>query len=223
MIVQNQVPAVDATSGFCVVTTDSSDPSLATGKFDVDLDRPYPYFVYPLIENRLPSIQTAGGIERNNLLLTTVRVSIGAPAGVNPQWTDNCPGTFDAPAAGVLTPGAVRAVQVEAFRTCHSQRMKQMINEGDIPADLAQPVFFTLNLTAIGDRSGSEQKSDAFPFQVQVCAGCLQSMFPLTPACVDAPKPNVFPGNPCNIAQDGPAVLCCTAPGGALVCPAPNQ
>jgi hypothetical protein len=62
-----------------------------------------------------------------------------------------------------------------------------------------------------------------FPFDVQVCAGCLQSMFPLVPSCANAPKPNLLHGNPCNIAQDGPPVLCCTDPSGALICPAPDM
>jgi hypothetical protein len=125
--------------------------------------------------------------------------------------------------SGILDPGSVRAVTVEALRSCHAERLNQMIAAGDIPGNLAQPVSFTLELTAIGDRSGSEQKSDVFPFDVQVCAGCLQSMFPKIPACADAPKPNPLPGNPCNIAQDGPAVLCCASPGGAVVCPSPDS
>jgi hypothetical protein len=222
LIVQNQIPALDSMSNACVFSADSTAPSLASGKFDVYLDQAYPYFVYPLIENELPSIQTAG-VERNNVLLNKVRVAIKAPSGVDPHWEAGCPGTFDAPASGVMGPGSTRAVRVDAFRTCHAEHLKQMIADHEIPADLSQPVFFTLELTAIADRSGSEQKSGIFPFDVQVCAGCLQSMFPLTPACADAPKPNLLHGNPCNIAQDGPAVLCCTNPAGALFCPAPDQ
>jgi hypothetical protein len=222
LILQNQLPVLDSTSNMCVFSADSSDPSLAAGKFDVDLDRAYPYFVYPLIQNELPSI-TAGGIERNNVVLNNVRISIKAPAGVDPRWEAGCPGNFDVLRSVVLAPGSTHAVQVEAFQSCHAQHLKQMIDHGEIPANLSQPVFFILELTAIADRGGSEQKSGIFPFAVQVCAGCLQSMFPLTPACADAPKPNLLHGNPCNIAQDGPAVLCCTTPAGALTCPAPDQ
>ena len=78
----------------------------------------------------------------------------------------------------------------------------------------------TLSL-AVADRAGSTQRSDSFPFQVQVCAGCLQSMYPVVPLCADAPHPNPYTGNPCNIAQDKGTVLCCRTPGGDLVCPAP--
>jgi hypothetical protein len=75
----------------------------------------------------------------------------------------------------------------------------------------------------VADRSGGHVFSDPFRFSVRVCAGCLQSMFPDTPLCSAAPKPNPFPGNPCNIAQDGPEVLCCFDPNMTLICPAPNQ
>lgn len=225
LIVQNQIPVVDATAGAagkCTFSADSSDPSLSSGRFDVDLDQPYPYFLYPLIQNRLPSLVTSGGVQRNILTLTALRVSIKAPAGVDPQWDAGCPGSFDAPAAGVLNPDDTRAIRVEGFQRCHAQHLLQLIKDSVIPADVLQPVFFTLELTAIADRSGSEQKSNPFRFDVQVCAGCLQSMFPATPTCAGAPKPNPLHGNPCNIAQDQPPVLCCTDTSGALVCPAPD-
>ncbi|MEO5766972.1 MAG: hypothetical protein ABIS92_01350 [Polyangia bacterium] len=222
LIVQNQIPAVDDKGGVCTFSTELSDPSLAYGIFDVDLDRPYPYFLYPLIENRFPSVQT-GGFERNSLLLRRVNVSIKAPAGVDPGWAAGCPGSFSSPASGQMDPGSTRAVRIQGFQGCHAQRLRQLIVDGAIPGDLNQPVFFTLQLTAVADRSGSEQSSAVFPFDVQVCAGCLQSMFPSTPSCADAPKPNPLHGNPCNIAQEGPEVLCCTDPGGALICPAPDN
>ncbi len=222
IILQNQVPTVDSTSNACTVSSDSSTLSLQSGLFDVDLDRPYRYFVYPLVQSRLPSIKTAGGIERNSIVLSAVRVAIQAPAGVNPGWAAGCPGTFDSPAAAVLDPAQGRALVTQGFQTCHAQRMNELIAEGAISGDASQPVYFTLELTAVADRSGSELLSDPFRFQVQVCAGCLQWMYPLTPTCTDAAKPNPHPGNPCNIAQDTGPVLCCTDVGGALICPAPD-
>ncbi|MES1172224.1 MAG: hypothetical protein ABUL77_03215 [Bacteroidota bacterium] len=221
IIVQNQIPAVDSMSSACVVSTDPV-VSRASGLFDIDLDRPYPYFVYPLVQSRLPSIKAGGGIEKNSLLLRAVRVEIEAPAGVDPGWAAGCPGTFDSPATATLDPEQTRALAAQGLQACHAVRLKQLVAAGAIPNDLSQPVYFTLRLTVIAERAGSQLKSDSFPFQVQVCAGCLQSRYPLTPACADAPKPNLLKGNPCNIAQDGPQVLCCSDPGGALVCPAPD-
>lgn len=221
IIVQNQQPTVDD-SGKCAVSTDSSQSPSSDGRYDVDLDRAYPYFVFPLIQNRLPSIKTAGGIERNSVVLRRVQVTVHAPPGVDPAWDPRCPATFDSPATAVLDPAQSLAVKVEGMRNCHSQRLRELIAEGAIPGDTSQPVYFTLELTAVADRSGSEQRSDPFPFQVQVCAGCLQSMYPAVPNCADAPKPNPFRGNPCNIAQDVGLVLCCRDPGGALICPSPD-
>jgi hypothetical protein len=221
IILQNQVPTVDATSNACVVSTDGT-ASRGVGLFDVDLDRPYPYFVYPLVQSRLPSIMAAGGIERNAVALRSVRVEIKAPPGIDPGWAAGCPGKFDSPATAVLDPEQTRAVSAQGFQTCHARRLRELIAAGAIPGDQSQPVFFTLQLTVVADRSGSEVLSDAFPFQVQVCAGCLQSMYPLVPACADAPKPNPLHGNPCNVAQDFGLVLCCKDPAGALICPAPD-
>jgi len=221
IILQNQKPTVDD-SGMCVVSGDSSQEPSSDGRFDVDLDQAYPYYVYPLIQNRLPSIKTAGGIERNSVVLRRVQVTVHAPSGVDAAWDPRCPATFDSPATAVLDPAQARAVTVAGMRTCHAQRLRELIAEGVIPANTNQPVYFTVELTAIADRSGGEQRSDPFPFQVQVCAGCLQSMYPAVPACADSPKPNPFKGNPCNIAQDRGQVLCCKDPGDRLICPAPD-
>jgi len=221
VIIENQKPTVDMTSNQCVVSTDTTDPRLQ-GTFDVDLDRPYPYFVYPLVASRFPSVTTSAGIEQNSIVIEKVRVAISPPAGVNPAWAAGCPGTFDWPASAVLDPGATRALAAKGFEECHSQHLRDLIAAGAIPADLSQPVFFTLNLTVYATHGGDEIASATFPYQVQVCAGCLQSMYPATPLCSATPKPNPFPGNHCNIAQDEGLVLCCKQADGSLVCPAPD-
>ena len=61
IILQNQAPVLDSTTNACKVATD--DDARLMGTYDVDLDRAYPYFVYPLVENRLPSVITTGGVE----------------------------------------------------------------------------------------------------------------------------------------------------------------
>jgi hypothetical protein len=222
VILQNQVPTVGPVPGTCVVSADTTLDVRQAGKFDVDLDRPYPYFVFPLLQNRLPSIMATGGIDRNSLSLRSLEVAIKAPAGIDPGWVAGCPEVVPSPVAFRLEPGGTLAVTAEGFRTCHAQRLRTLIALGMIPADLSQPVYFSLVLTAIADRSGSRLVSDPFEFQVQVCAGCLQDTYPQIAACADTPKPNPSPGNPCNIAQDGPNVLCCKDPAGAVVCPAPS-
>lgn len=221
VIIQIQKPKVDPDTHACVVSTDLDDPRLA-GVFDVDLDRDYPYYVFPLVRNRLPSVQTAGDIERNAVSLTAIRVDIQAPPGVDAAWPEGCPGTFDAPASVMIVPDQTNAIVVQAFLPCHTRRLRELIAASAFPADGSQPVFFTLDLRAVASHNGDTVQSDPFQFQVTVCAGCLQSMFPLTPACIDAPKPNPLPGNVCNIAQDGPQVLCCIDTKGALVCPSPD-
>lgn len=220
LILQNQVPKVED-DGTCVISAEAGGQSRVRGRFDVDLDRAYPYFLYPVVQNRLPPIKTAG-VERNVLSLRRIDVVVKAPRGVDPRWPAGCPANFWASATARLDPGATLAFPMEGFLTCHAEHIRQLIADGAIPAGTGQPVYFTLELTAVADHNTSEQVSDVFPFDVQVCAGCLQPGYPLVPACADAPRPNPLPGNPCNIAQDEPQVLCCTQPSGALVCPAPD-
>jgi len=221
VILQNQLVTPDMTTGTCTPTEDL-DSALLSGTFDVDLDKDYPYILHPLLESRLPSLQTADGIERNSLTLTALHIEIQAPAGVSPDWPAGCPATFDAPAPLVIDPQQTRVLTVNGLQPCHSQHLRQLIKDGAIPASSAQPVYFTLAIQAIATHAGSTLESDVFPFPVAVCAGCLQAHFPATPMCIDTPKPNPDPGNTCNVAQDGPQVLCCVDPAGALVCPAPD-
>jgi hypothetical protein len=221
VILQNQLVTPDMTTGVCTPTEDL-DSALLSGTFDVDLDHDYPYLLHPLLESRLPSLQTADGIERNSLTLTALHIEIQAPAGVSPDWPAGCPATFDAPSPLVIDPQQTRALTVIGLEPCHSQHLRQLIKDGAIPASSAQPVYFTLAIQAIATRDGSTVESEVFPFPVAVCAGCLQAYFPATPMCIDTPKPNPKPGNPCNLAQDGPQVLCCVDAAGALLCPAPD-
>jgi hypothetical protein len=221
LIVQNQKATLAMGGAVCEVPVETGDPRLA-GRFDVALDRFYPYFVYPLVANRLASVKTLGGVERNTATLRAVRVAIRAPSGVDPGWVAGCPGSFDSPASAALDPGASRSLVVEGLRACHAERLHALIEAGAIPGDGTQRVFFTLELQAVADRSGSELLSPSFPFDVEVCAGCLQPNFPVTPTCSAAPKPNPYQGNPCNIAQDTGPVLCCDDEMGHLVCPAPD-
>lgn len=213
VILQNQIPSVEMTSGNCVVSTDLTVSNPGPGVFDVAMDHPRPYFVYPMIQSRLPSI-TTGGIERNTISVHAVRATIKAPPGFDPGWAADCPASTDWPQAAALDPAQSRALIAQGFQPCHATRLADLIG--------TQPIFFTIELTAVADRYGDTLLSAPFPFGVQVCAGCLQSMFPNTPTCASAPNPNPFLGNPCNIAQDGPAVLCCTDAQGGLVCPAPG-
>ena len=222
VILQNQVPEVDTVTGACFGPVDLTAGNLGSGVFDVALDRARPYLLYPLIQSRLPSV-VSGGVERNGLSLRHVHVQIKAPPGIDPAWEAGCPGTFDWPEAASLDPTQLRTVVVPGFQSCHAQRLHDLIEQRVIPADLSQPVFFTLELTVVADRSGGNVSSDPFPFGVQVCAGCLQSMFPATPLCAAAPKPNPLRGNPCNFAQDGPDVLCCFDDKMLLICPAPDM
>lgn len=221
VILQNQKVIPDTTTGLCTPTTDLSLP-LLSGIYDVDLDQDYPYYVYPLVQSRLPSLMTAGGIERNSVVMSALRIEIQAPAGLELAWPAGCPATFDAPASLVVDPQSTRALTARGFLPCHAQYLRQLIRQGSIPANPSQPVYFTLSMKALASRDGAELDSDAFPFQVGVCAGCLQAYFPATPMCIDTPKPNPRPGNPCNPAQDGPQVLCCVDAKGALLCPAPD-
>lgn len=221
VIIQNQQPTVDEETNACVVSGDAT-AAVLSGVYDIDLDAAYPYFVHPLVESRFPSVKSggSGGIERNSVLLSAVRVEIGAP--LDPKWPAGCPGVFDWPAAATLDPAQRRGLTAQGMQPCHARRIRQLIVDGQLSGDASQPVFFTLNLQVLGSRQGDGVRSNVFPFRVQVCAGCLQRYYPNTPMCRDAPKPNPWRGNVCNIAQDSGPVLCCQDDAGDLICPAPD-
>lgn len=226
VIVQNQVPEI--VSGVCAVPSKAADSRQipGTGAYDVDLDKPYPYFLYPLLRNDLPISASENTIEVNRIEYTGVEVKIEPPAGVAFPSTADCPTEFKFAERATIPPTGEVGSAVQVFLPCHSAALLNLFNSGALPKDFATHVRFKVTIRAVGKHAGSTLKSDPFEYIVRVCKGCLQTgyapMFapfdyPGVPACT-ALTVNPYNGNPCNPAQDG-QILCCRKADGKLDCP----
>jgi hypothetical protein len=225
LIVQNQEPEV--VEGACSVPSKAENRRIpGTGAYDVDLDRPYPYFLYPLLRNDLPVSGSDNTVEVNRIEYTGVEVKIDAPAGVTFPSTAACPTEFKFAERATIPPTGELGSTVQVFLPCHSVALLNMFNTGALPTDISTHVRFKVTVRAVGKHGGSTLKSEPFEYIVRVCKGCLQTgydpMFapfdyPGVPACT-ALSANPYSGNPCNPAQDG-QILCCKRPDQKLDCP----
>lgn len=228
VILQNQSPEVSGAQ--CVIQASRSMNRNALGTFDVALDKSYPYFVYPLLENRLPSGLGANTADPNRVDISTWQVKIEPPPTVTVAWNPGCPAEYDFPNPLVLYPNEAAPSIVEAMRPCHSDLLRQVFREGKLASSFSERVIFRLILRAKGRHGGTEITSDPFEFPVRVCYGCLQTGFqdpafanfgfPTVPPCANL-RTNPFIGNPCNVAQDFGPILCCArdAEGRDVECP----
>jgi len=224
VIVQNQVP--EATEGSCLIPSKATMARTISGTYDVDLDRPYPFYFYPLVQNNLPATVLEGTVEYNRIEYTGVEVKIVPPAGIAMPSTPACPTEFAFPERASLLPEGEIGSAVQIFLPCHSAALLAMFKSGALPADPNAEIRFKAVVRAIGKHAGSTIKSDPFEYTVRVCKGCLQRGYqgeftvfdyPSVPACTGI-KTNPYPGNPCNPAQDA-KILCCDKGNKQLVCP----
>jgi hypothetical protein len=228
-IIQNQTPDTAMDTHACVIPSMPSTLRNALGTFDVALDKSYPYYMYPLVSNGLPSLN--GTVDPNIVNINKFSIKIEAPPTVTIPWSPSCPAEYDFPNPLPLHPGEQAAAIVEAMRPCHYDLLHQMMAEGKLPSSFSERVIFRLIVRAKGRHGSTEIKSDPFEFPVRVCYGCLQTgfntaayadfNFPKVPSCSRLAEVNPFPGNPCNPAQDVGPLLCCAldAEGKQLECP----
>lgn len=225
VIEQNQTPEYSAEKGCLIPNKASTNPTLS-GIFDVDLDKPYPFLFYPLLQNNLPITGKDGRVEVNRIQFTGVEVKIVPPAGVKMPSTAACPTEFSSFGQASLLPEDETASAVKIMLPCHSATLLAMFQSGALPADPNADIQFRVVVRAVGKHAGSTIKSNPFEYPVRVCKGCLQRgyqgdfstfNYPAVPACTLIIK-NPYPGNGCNPAQDA-HILCCAKGDKQLLCP----
>jgi hypothetical protein len=216
-ILNDQVPS--SAGGGCSVPL---NPTVYQGVGTLDLsvvrsDFGSAYFVFPLIENNLPS-SSGSTLDPNEIQLSGFQVDIkwiDAPPAPSIQkvFSDNAGGAlmhYQIPwSGGISSGGGQLSASVAAFPVGLAQAL---VAAGGIGTDPSLTV--ELQIQALGTtNAGSSMQSDPFKFPVQVCSGCLVQH--VAPCPFTAAPAN--PGNSCNPAQDLP-VDCCTD-NGALICP----
>lgn len=201
VIMQNNVP--ETTAGACVAPADVSSLFRASGVLDLTLlagagtsDQGYGYLMFPVVTNNLSGTST--GIDESAFNVALKRVDVEVSDAATGRLLT---GKFSVPVYKVLpaTSSAGLIVDVMPWAAVQSLGNTEMV---------------MVELTVIGERDGSDIRSNTMSYAIEICSGCL---------LVDAGACTDFSGtgsiNACNIAQDDPAV-CCTTSTGELVCPA---
>lgn len=240
VILQNQLPE---TGMGCIVPAKRSELRSVSGVLDVELDRPRPYTMYPLVTNLLPEYMETAPYNPNLVRMTGFEVRLQPPPGITMPDTAGCPLNFLAPADGALVaPQDEVASRVDVLLPCHAAVLRDMFATNKLPSSLAVEVTFTAKVRARGEHGGSTIESSEFTFPVRVCRGCLQVGFTLdgyqnfgldqTTGNIARPRcdqltgsagimSNPYQGNLCNPAQDFGPLLCCSidAEGKNIECP----
>jgi hypothetical protein len=213
-ILNDQIPPA---TGACVIP---AQPSIYRGEGTLDVsgvrgDFETAYYLFPLIENNLPSSGSAQDPNQIQISGFDVDISVignAPPAAAQVMATvDPSLLHFRVPWSGGVSSGGGQITAItEAFPVALAQAL--YTNGG-----LASTPALTLMLTvqALGaTNSGRSLTSDPFHFPLDVCKGCLGISLGPCPL----PFKPTNSGNSCNPAQDE-SVDCCTD-NGVLVCPA---
>lgn len=240
VIMQAERVVSDVKGEKCSAPATSESP-LSEGVLDVGLDRDYAYHLYPVVQNRLPSIQEAG-FEHNEVELSNAKIEIETPEGLPITWPATCQPTFNQPLARRMAPANETVLTLEALRSCHAGVFRRLFETGMLAANVAERVVFRAKVTVEARHGSSTIESDPFRFNVRVCYGCLHSGFDKTEfdtydfgrsapnivllSCEKLAKDfvNPYKGNACAPAQDEGPILCCARNGDArqMLCPAPD-
>ena len=230
VIVQNQFPTTTsgATGNTCSIPAERTKEFLPTGMLDVAFDDPFPYYVYPLVENRHPKVEGTPG-SPNTVFVTGARTVIHPRSDISLTFGSSCPLEHTWDAAATLNPGDSYSLVVQVLRSCHAAVFKKAFEDGSYPSSAHSTINVWIDVTVEGTRSGSKESSNTYRYPIGLCYGCLQQGFgepgyaqfdyPNTPECAPLSE-NLYPGNPCNPAQDFGPVLCCYTQDHRLECPA---
>ena len=206
VIEQNNVP--ETTGGSCIAPGSASSTYRPSGRLDLALlagagtsDQGPGYLMFPVVTNNLSS--NVGGSSVNvddtafNIQLKRVDVEV----------TDAASGRalaekFSVPVYKILKASQSTGLIVDVLPWA-------------VVAALGNTEMVMVKLTVIGERDGSDIRSNTMEYAIEICSGCLLQ---------DMGSCAAFTGeasvNTCNVAQDEPAVCCESSTDGSLVCPA---
>jgi hypothetical protein len=204
LILNNLVPADS-----CVIMASEDGIGRSRGRLSVDNNGRY--ILFPLIKNlavgdeSMLSSRTFFG-QGARITLTSPDPAIQTAIGTGAKFTSLS--SFSTTPNGGLT-----ATSMEIIPRNVGAAIAAALSE------TKSSVQVNARVEAFGTMGGSEITSQPFDFPVEVCINC--GAIDLGPCAALPMGFQGSAGNPCNSAQDD-AVTCCTAPGGAFVCPAAN-
>lgn len=205
VIEQNNVPTTSG--GACVAPADVSGTYRGSGRLDVSLivnagtvEQGSGYLMFPVVTNNLKASASGSSVTIDplafNIQIKRVDVEV-SDANTNRMLMDR----FSVPMYKMLAAGSSTGLIVDVMPY-------------QAVANLGDATMVMVNLTVIGERDGSDIRSNTMEYAIKVCDGCL---FVDAGLCLD------FSGegsaNACNLAQDETAV-CCEHSTLGLICPA---
>ena len=209
IIEQNNVPSTTS-SGGCVAPGQASSEFRGSGLLDLSLltnagtpDQVVGYLMFPVVTNNLNSSVEGQSITIDptafNIQLKRVDVEVSDAGGGGMLMP-----RFSVPVYKVVEAGGSAGLIVDVMPY-------QAI------ANLGDTTMVMVKLTVIGERDGSDIRSNTMEYAINICNGCL---FDDEGPCVDFTGTGTI--NQCNIAQDETAV-CCEHSTRGLICPAVTE
>ncbi len=191
VIVQNQSP----TDG-CEASATATDAFLSHGIMDLGASRygiDPQYIGWLVVANNLVSTVESHGIELNTVEIKEAQISLNLGSDtLDSAYTKFADYTFVA-----IPPGENRSVQVNLIPPNVAGRMT--LAEG-------QYIEATATVQIVGERGGTDIKSNSIKFPITICNGCLvENIGPCDSATFPDP---VLEGHSCNKSQDEPLHCC---------------
>jgi hypothetical protein len=205
VIMQNNVP--DTSSGACVAPGEASALFRQSGLLDVSLiggagtsDQVVGYLMFPVVANNLHATAQGQSITIDpaafNIQLKRVDVEVSDASSGRALMPK-----FSVPVFKVVEGGASTGLIVDVM-------------PAGAVANLGDATMVIAKLAVIGERDGSDIRSNTMEYAIEVCDGCL--LVDEGP-CADISATGTI--NECNIAQDETAV-CCEHSTLGRICPA---
>ncbi|MBU1242862.1 hypothetical protein KKD52_01205 [Myxococcota bacterium] len=207
VILQNQAP-----EDGCQASNSVSDNFVSHGTLDIgaaDFGLTTQYYAWLVVSNNLKSTIESNGIELNAVEMKSAQIDLrlGAAGAGLEDFTSYVDYTFV-----TISPGETRSLQVNVIPPNLAGRLS--IAPGQFVEAVAK-------IQLVGERGGSDIKTNSINLPITICNGCLAIDIG---SCATATFPDtVYLGHTCNKSQDTP-IHCCldsSAGGGeAYRCPA---
>jgi hypothetical protein len=207
VILQNQAP-----EDGCSASNTVSDNFVSHGTLDIGAATyglTTQYYAWLVVSNNLKSTVESNGIELNAVEMKAAQIDLrlGAAGEGLEDFTSFADYTFV-----TITPGETRSLQVNVIPPNLAGRLSVA------PGQFVEAVA---KIQLVGERGGSEIKTNSINLPITICNGCLAINIG---SCATATFPDtVYLGHSCNKSQDTP-IHCCldsNAGGGeAYRCPA---
>jgi len=207
VILQNQAPEEG-----CQASNTVSDNFVSHGTLDIgaaNYGLTTQYYAWLVVSNNLKSTVESNGIELNTVVMKSAQIDLRlGQAGTGLEdFTSFADYTFV-----TISPGETRSMQVNVIPPNLAGRLTVA------PGQFIEAVA---KIQLVGERGGSEIKTNSINLPITICNGCLAIDIG---SCATATFPDtVYLGHTCNKSQDQP-IHCCldsNAGGGeAYRCPA---